>query len=225
MKKWGHWLAMASISSALVAVSLGCGDRASTMSWETDDGSTRPEDSGEPSGVPAADSSGAAPVGRFTQGDSGGMGTGVCQTGMYSGAFSCNFVYDPDAQAVDTIDGGADAGPFSIMGMLSLALTQSVSGELGQDTANGTFVVDTGFATTGMATLSGTLDCATGKFTGSLTNGTYSVFFSLFTGSFEGPLTSDYNGKTFSFVNGSWSLTIPGEGYCPGSWSANYVDQ
>lgn len=73
-----------------------------------------------------------------------------------------------------------------------------------------------------MATLGGTLDCSSGLFTGSLTGGTYSVFFGLFSGTFNGPLMSDYNGTSFSFVDGTWSLTIPGEGYCQGQWNASY---
>jgi hypothetical protein len=77
----------------------------------------------------------------------------------------------------------------------------------------------------GTATLSGTLECASGQFTGSLSNGTYSVFFGLFMGAFNGPLTSEYNGTSFSFVNGTWALSIPGEGYCPGTWTANYVGE
>ena len=73
-----------------------------------------------------------------------------------------------------------------------------------------------------MATLGGTLDCNTGQFTGQLSGGMYSLL-GLFTGPFNGPLTSEYNGTAFSFVNGVWSLSVPGEGYCPGSWTASFA--
>jgi hypothetical protein len=148
------------------------------------------------------------------------MGTGVCKTGMYSGTFSCEFFYDSDAG-----DGGGGAGRDSgglvmITGNLSFLLSQSISGEIGMDTASGMFVLNAGL-TTGSASLSGTLDCSSGSFTGALTGGMYSLL-GLFTGPFEGPLTSQYSGASFSFVDGTWSLTVPGQGYCPGTWTAAY---
>ena len=149
------------------------------------------------------------------------MGNGICQTGTYSGSFSCEFYYDSDAGG-DASGGTPDAGGLiQITGNLSFVLTQSLSGELGTDTASGTFILDAGI-TTGMATLSGTLDCGTGLFTGALSGGMYSLL-GLFTGPFAGPLTSDYNGAGASFVDGSWSLTVPGEGYCPGQWTADFT--
>jgi hypothetical protein len=176
---------------------------------------------------PSSSSGGLSPgssSGSFAQGDAAGLGTGTCMTGTYSGPFSCGFYLDPDSGTTPPVDGGAaDGGLLQVTGNLSFVLTQSMSGELGRDTASGTFVINAGLFISGMATLGGTLDCSTGNFTGALTNGTYNVFFGLLTGTFDGPLTSEYNGNTLSFVNGAWSLTVPGEGYCQGQWSANYA--
>jgi hypothetical protein len=184
--------------------------------------------SGSSGGLSAGSSSGSAggSSGAFaSQGDgAAGMGNGVCKTGTYSGPFSCGFYFDQDAGTTAPVDGGAvDGGLLQITGTLSFLLTQSMSGELGQDVASGTFAISAGLSfISGMATLGGTLDCSTGVFTGALTGGTYNAFL-IFTGTFDGPLTSEYNGQTFSFVNGGWSLTIPGEGYCQGQWSADYT--
>ena len=78
----------------------------------------------------------------------------------------------------------------------NLSPSQSISGELGMDTASGMFVLNAGL-TTGMATLSGTLECGTGTFSGALSGGMYSLL-GIFTGPFEGPLTSQYSGTSFS---------------------------
>jgi hypothetical protein len=67
------------------------------------------------------------------------------------------------------------------------------------------------------------LNCNTGSFDGMLSNGMYTGFF--MTGQFSGPLGADYNGTTFSFVNGTWNLAVPGAGNCIGTWGANYTDQ
>jgi len=197
---------------------VGSDDDSGTMTGSTS--SSGSSSGGSSSGGGSAGGS----SGGFTQGDSGGMGTGTCQTGTYSGPFSCGFYFDQDSGTTAPVDGGApDGGLVQITGSLSFELAQSMSGELGQDTASGTFAITAGLLISGSATLGGTLDCASGSFTGALSGGRYSVFFGLITGTFDGPLTSDYNGKTFSFVNGGWSLTVPGEGYCQGQWSASYA--
>jgi hypothetical protein len=224
MKKYVQPATFAALVGA-ACLPLACGSKSSNLGQVDAGGDDATAGSTSSSGgVSSGGSSGS--TGEFTHPDSagGGMGTGVCQTGMYSGSFSCGFYQDPDAGTTAPMDGGsAEGGILQIMGTLSFLLTQSTSGELGQDMASGTFVIGAGFFVSGMATLAGTLDCASGLFTGMLANGTYSVFFGLLTGTFDGPLTSDYNGKTFSFVDGVWSLTIPGEGYCQGQWNADYV--
>jgi hypothetical protein len=203
-----------------VGGSIACGSSKADLS-DGDDGGGTAGDGGTSSSSGSSSggmTSSGGSSGMFSGGDSGGMGTGNCQTGMYTGTFSCGFIYDPDASMPDA------AGAFTITGSLSFLLTQSTSGELGEDTASGTFDLNAGL-TTGSATLGGTLQCASGQFTGSLTMGTYSVFFGIFSGDFAGPLTSEYNGKTFSFVNGTWELAIANEGTCPGTWTANYVGE
>ena len=201
----------------VVGASIACGSSKTDLS--NDDAGTASDSGGSSSGGSSsgATSSGGS-SGMFSGGDSGqGMGTGNCQTGMYTGTFSCGFIYDPDASMPDA------AGAFTITGSLSFVLKQSTSGELGEDTASGTFDLNAGL-TTGSATLGGTLECACGQFTGALTAGTYSLL-GIFTGGFAGPLTSDYNGTSFSFVDGTWALVIAGEGTCPGTWTAHYVGE
>jgi len=204
---------------------LACGSKGPSFGQD-DAGGENPADAGSTSsssGSSGGSSSGSTSGGMFEHPDSGGMGNGVCKTGTYSGPFSCGFYFDPDSGMTAPVDGGAaDGGLAQITGTLSFQLAQSMSGELGQDTASGTFAITAGLFITGMATLGGTLDCSTGTFTGGLTGGTYSVFFGIISGTFNGPLNSDYNGNTSSFVNGTWSLTVPGEGYCQGQWNADY---
>jgi hypothetical protein len=229
MKKYIEAVVFAALVGA-AASPLACGSKSSGSFDQGDGGGDdsgklgATSSSGGSSGGTSSGGSGGS-SGAFSQGDSGGMGTGVCKTGTYSGPFSCGFYFDPDSGTTAPVDGGAaDGGITQITGTLSFLLTQSTSGgEIGTDIASGTFAISAGLFITGMATLGGTLDCSTGSFTGSLTGGTYSVFFGLFTGTFNGPLSSDYNGKTASFVNGGWSLTIPGEGYCQGAWNADYA--
>jgi hypothetical protein len=211
---------------------LGCGSKSPSFSQDDGGGgnpatgstsSSGGSSGGGSSGGSSGGGSSGASSGAFTQADSGGMGTGVCRTGTYSGPFSCGFYLDPDSGTTAPVDGGAaDGGLLQITGTLSFLLTQSISGELGEDVASGTFAISSGLFVSGTAMLGGTLDCSTGTFSGGLTGGMYSVFFGLLTGTFDGPLMAEYNGTTFSFVNGVWSLTIPGEGYCQGQWSATY---
>jgi hypothetical protein len=154
-----------------------------------------------------------------TGASSGGMGTGTCKNGTYSGTFQCTFMFDPDGGAASL---ASDAGGLMITGNISFNLAQATgNGESFMDTASGSFMgtAVTFFAIS--ADVGGTLNCNTGVFSGSLTNGMYSGFIFL-NGSFSGPLGSQYNGTTFSFVNGTWLLSVPGEGSCPGTWTANY---
>lgn len=232
MKKFIDVVTFAALLGA-VGSPMACSSKSSGFDSNDDGGEAG--SSGASSGSSGASSSGTSSGG--SSGSSGsssgsfasqndgavGMGTGICKTGTYSGPFSCGFYFDMDAGTTPPVDGGsADGGLFEITGSLSFSLKQSMSGELGQDVASGTFAISSGLFISGMATLGGTLDCSTGAFTGALSDGTYNVFFGLFTGSFDGPLTSEYNGTTFSFVNGTWSLTVPGEGYCQGQWNADF---
>jgi hypothetical protein len=176
---------------------------------------------GDKAGFSSGSSSG------FNLGDtgtsSGGMGTGMCKNGAYAGTFQCTFVFDADAGDASASTVSADAGGLMVTGNISFQLTQMVgNGESFIDTASGSFsgTALTFFAI--MADVGGTLNCNTGVFTGNLSNGTYSGFLFL-NGTFSGPLDSQYNGTTFSFVDGSWVLTVPGEGSCPGTWTANYA--
>jgi hypothetical protein len=149
--------------------------------------------------------------------DSGkALGTGTCKEGKYSGTFTCYFDPDGGTQAP-----AADGGGFQVTGTLTLTLTRSPTGEF-QDVASGKFTADTSSLISATADLSGNLDCNTGKFTGQLANGMYSGWIFI-NGTFQGPLASDYDGTNFAFVRGTWVMTIPNTGTCPGTWSAHYV--
>jgi hypothetical protein len=232
MKKFIDAVTFAALLGA-VGLPMACSSKSSGFDSNDDggdassSGASSGSSSGNASGGSSGSSSGSSSGAFASQNDGAvGMGTGICQTGTYSGPFSCGFYFDMDAGTTPPADGGsADGGLFVITGNLSFSLKQSMSGELGQDVASGTFAISSGLFISGMATLGGTLDCATGAFTGALSNGTYNVFFGIFTGSFDGPLTSEYNGTTFSFVNGTWSLTVPGEGYCQGQWNADFTGE
>jgi hypothetical protein len=161
------------------------------------------------------------PTPSFSSGDAGAQ-LGTCQSGEYGGSFSCNFIWDPSAAGVS--DAGPEASMATINGMLGFLLTQDVTatGELSQtDTASGHLDLQTG-PFTGSANLNGTLDCSTGRFVGALADGGYALG-PIPGGSFNGSLASRYDSLSLSFVDGTWSMTIPGLGYCPGTWSAGYL--
>jgi hypothetical protein len=171
-------------------------------------------------------SSGASDAGALQLGDTT-TASGVCKNGMYSGTFMCTFVFDPDAGSDSGATVAADAGGLMITGTIMFTLSQMSGGnsESFMSTASGSFSGTAAMFFGIMADVGGTLDCNTGKFVGQLTNGSYMDTgpIKLFTGTFSGPLDSDYNGKTFQFVNGTWLLTVPGQGSCPGTWSASYT--
>jgi len=213
-----HTGAVAAMAALVTACSSGSGQGPGFGSMPTTDASMSSGDDGNPASL--SDGGGQISLGD-TGVSTGGMGTGNCKDGTYSGTFQCTFMFDPDAGAGSTAS--ADAGGLMITGTLSFNLTQmTVNGESFIDTASGSFsgTAATFFAIS--ADVGGTLNCNSGVFNGTLTKGTYSGFLFI-NGTFSGPLNSQYNGTTFSFVDGSWQLTVPGEGTCPGTWSANYV--
>jgi hypothetical protein len=192
-----------------------------------DGGTTNGTSSGTSSGNGGSSGLGSS-SGFGSSGSGNPIGTGTCQTGIYSGTFSCLFYYGIDAGIGDAPDSGG-IGP--ITGTLSFMLTQDIasSGELSTtDTASGTFDATTGLFIAAAASLSGTLDCSQGKFSGQLLNGEYGFNIGGMpvpdpNNKFQGPLVSDYNGTTSTFVNGEWSMVIAGEGPCIGSWTAMYA--
>jgi hypothetical protein len=228
MRKWVHVAAFSSLVSALAAVGLSCGGGASDSTGFSGSGGGG-EGGGSPDSVAGDDIalSGGDGGGSFGITDTGAhLGTGSCKDGTYSGTFQCTFVFNADASVGDA-SVSADAGGLNITGTISFQLMhqQTSAGEFaGTSTASGSFSGTAAAFFAISAHVGGTLDCRTGVFDGSLTNGMYSGFL-LINGTFAGPLTSDYNGTTFAFVNGQWVLTVPGQGSCPGTWSASYVDQ
>ncbi len=220
MQRWVGSLSFVAVAAAVIS-SVACSS-SSGSPLGGGSGSSSGDGTTSGSSTGSGDNSGSSGDGLFQAGDAQTNGNGTCKTGYYTGTFTCGFQLDFDAGAtVDLEDAGTGSGGFPIGGSLSFQLTQSISGELGQDTASGTFSLTAGI-TGATATLSGTLNCNTGQFTGALTGGMYSLL-GFIQGTFAGPLAATYNGDTSSFENGAWALTIPGDGTCPGTWSANYA--
>lgn len=234
----GKALFAAGLLAVTALAASSCGSKSSGTGFTSDDGGGSTGDDGQASTSSSSGGYGGSSGNSASGGSSSGLhladagggnssctsGTGTCMSGTYTGTYSCSFSYDPNA------DGGAadasydDAG-FDITGNISFQLNQAMgSGESFMDTASGTFG---GTCCAGLFTISanfgGTLDCNSGQFTGNLTNGSYTGFFMM--GTFGGPLGSCYDGKTSSFVGGTWSLTVPNEGTCVGIWSASLSDQ
>jgi hypothetical protein len=192
-----------------------------------DGGDTSSSSSG--SGATGSGSGGGSSSSAFGISSGGGMGNGTCKTGEYAGTFTCEFFLGDGG-----VDAAADSGLLSISGTLSFALTQNQTAGVGEgtgtDVAMGTFAANTGGFIAATADLNGTLNCAQGIFTGSLTNGDYGLATSSsgmpLSGpgnTFMGPFNSDYDGTTAAFVMGTWSMAIAGEGTCAGSWTAAYT--
>jgi hypothetical protein len=216
----GAVLACSSLLFSMLAASPACSSKSPTQFASAgDDGGTADggdDGSGNSSGGGGTSSGGLSLEGG---GSSGGMGTGTCKDGTYTGTFQCTFVFG-DGGAPDA---GADAGGLVVTGTISFHLMQQTgTGETFMDTASGMFSGDCCMKLfTISANVGGTLNCNSGTFKGDLTGGMYSGFIFI-AGTFMGPLTADYNGTTASFVNGAWNLTVPGQGTCPGTWTASY---
>jgi hypothetical protein len=223
MQRWVGSLSFVAVAAAVIS-SVACSSSSNSPlgSGSSSGDGTASGSSGSDTG--SGDNSGSSGSGLFQEGDAQTTGNGTCKTGYYTGTFTCGFVYDPDAGAVGTLSSeDAGSGGFPIGGNLAFELTQSISGELGQDTASGTFNLTAGI-TGATATLSGSLNCNTGQFSGALTGGMFdlNLLFVDIQGTFAGPLASTYDGNSASFQNGAWELSLPSYGTCPGTWSATY---
>jgi hypothetical protein len=192
-----------------------------------DSGDTASSSSGAGTGSGSSSGNGSSSS-TFSTSGAGGMGNGTCKTGNYAGTFVCEFFLG-DANLADA---SSDAGLISVKGTMSFALMQNMSAGVGEgtgtDTAMGTFLAATGGFIAASADLSGTLNCSAGAFTGALTNGDYGLDFGGMPVSgpgntFQGPFDSMYDGTTATFVDGTWSMSIAGEGTCAGSWTAAYT--
>jgi hypothetical protein len=158
--------------------------------------------------------SGSTPAeGGYADGPTEG-GTGACNSGTYSGLFTCTVVLNADA--------GVDAGmgPTAFAGTIALELTTTDASSPGVGMVAGSF---SGNSTAGLSTalsagVSGSLSCGSGTFGGALTGGTVSVYGMTFP--FSSTLASEYDGS--AFVNGALTLVFS-SATCPGTWSASYA--
>jgi hypothetical protein len=150
----------------------------------------------------------------------------TCKSGKYLGTFQCEY-------AGPGPDGGAPTG-FVVTGPVEFTLSQSQNGEFLEvkgGTLNGAALLAIFFT----ASLSGELDCQTGVFDGSVTDGTYGLppppppllpgppF-----GFFEGPTSATYSSAGPALTNGRWAFTVKNaqglaQGSCVGTWSATLV--
>jgi hypothetical protein len=224
--RWSGLLGAATLAFACGSSSSGgLNGNGTSSGGDGSDAST----TGSGSGGGSSSGSGGGSSSSTFGGSSGGTstGTGTCETGVYSGTFSCLFYYGVDA-GIGTAPDSGGLGP--ITGTMSFMLTQDIAsqGEIGTtDTASGTFLATTGGFIAAAANLQGTLNCSQGKFTGQLVNGEYGFNIGGMpapdpNNMFHGPLVSDYNGSTSTFANGQWSMFIAGEGPCIGTWTATY---
>jgi hypothetical protein len=214
--------------AAVLSLSAAACSTKSSGGFSSDDASGGSGDDGASGGGSSSSSSGGSGGGSSSglnlndAGNAGGMGNGTCKDGMYAGTYECSFNFSADGGPVDTEGGFNDAG-FVVTGPLSFSLTQNTgSGESFIDTASGNFGGTCCLNLfTISSTLNGSLNCNTGTFTGTLTDGGYTGLGMM--GTFSGPLGSQYNGTNAAFVDGTWSLDVPGAGTCVGDWNAAYT--
>src|SRR5580658_1394290 len=115
----GQVTMLAATAALVAACSSGSGQGPGFGSTPTTDASMSSGDDGSPTSL--SDGGGQISLGD-TGASTGGMGTGNCKDGTYSGTFQCTFMFDPDAGAGSTAS--ADAGGLMITGTLSFNLTQ-----------------------------------------------------------------------------------------------------
>ena len=135
--------------------------------------------------------------------------TGECKAGRYEGNFM------GDYRSGFALGGGLKVSALDLTGMPGLAFTLYGKEEGGGEfkefvvsdgyvkgTANGTFPFE--------GVLTGTLDCPTKTFKGTL-KGHYCLLLcgGFNEGFFEGPITGTYDGTSFSFTGGTWDLIEP----------------
>lgn len=136
---------------------------------------------------------------------------GSCEPGRYEGQFAG--IYD------DTPVTGIDllGGPGIVFN-----LTAEGNGEvytINGGKFRGTAIVVFPFS----ATMTGSLDCATGKFEGNVVDGQYNEFGDIH--HFEGVLKANYNRIDHAMVNGTWNLHEPDNPGTTGkgTWKAKWV--
>lgn len=181
----------------------------------TTSGSTGGSTTSGSTGGTTAQGSGGAPgrdpsLFRWPEASADGGAALLCKAGHYVGTYNCN-VSGP----------GIEAGTYPLSGPVDLRLAQAQSGEF-LSVSGGTLTSAAGFL--GMsATVTGTLNCQTGAFSGTLTNGTL-TFLILPAGTFAGDLSASFV-SSGPKLDGSWTLVGQGTtaGYsCAGPWTATW---
>jgi hypothetical protein len=137
-----------------------------------------------------------------------------CKAGHYVGTFECNY------RAAGTPDSSA---PFLVNGPVDMTLNQSQSGEF-LEVSGGTLTGAAVLIISFTANVIGKLNCSTGMFDGSLTNGVYG-FPGLPAGKFAGPMRATYSATGPALINGTWELqqqSAGSAGSCVGTWTAKW---
>jgi hypothetical protein len=184
------------------------------------------------------DSSSPVGVGIFTGGEGGGPQATDCKGGHYSGTFTGTYT------SYLTSLFGLGGFPLDVTGNVELDLqetTTTTHGEISSSTfniANGTIEGFANMVFPYHCDMVGSLNCNTKKLeNGGLRNCWYCVGLFVSTdggncgtyGHFAGPLNADYDGKTYSFINGSWngseSAALDDAGVLPDGGGVNDAGQ
>lgn len=189
-------------------IDAGTADATTSDAW-TD--ATVGDDAGMDAAADASDASADSAI-TDAQADAGTHAD--CRPGHYEGNFeggyasSLTFVGSPIPVSGVSFDDTMPALEFDLNADPGGGDTLQVSGGKMRGSANGLFpfVFD----------IVGEVNCATLKFTGELTNGSYTVGAT--TIPMSGPMTADYDPTTGSMVNGHWTVTEPG--YMPPAFSS-----
>jgi hypothetical protein len=230
----GHGRARGWIVAACAAA-LACGTTASS-------GTGFPGNDGTASTVtaPGDDGSDAQATATFATGDDGGagllfagdasgpVGGSNCQPGTYTGTFKTHV----------TNDAGGLLGLFASLfsfdwdGTISITLQGTATTQQNGEFSYTTLTIAPGATMSGSdqygghfgATLSGQLDCTTGRFTGTISNGTYSYQYDAGSLSMSGDFSATYDGSTNppSLSNGQLDVGSPQlpTTAAVGTWSA-----
>jgi hypothetical protein len=146
---------------------------------------------------------------------------GICKAGHYVGTFM-GFYGSPAAFGAPVpvaATDGADGTPgleFTLEKMPGSGEIFAIKGGKMRGTADGLFPFT--------ADLTGTLDCETKKYVGTIENGVYTVFGTDY--HFVGTMTADYDKIQNEFINGIWHCTEPPNTTVPpggdGQWNTKW---
>lgn len=172
--------------------------------------------------MPPTTSNGGSPSGgpdpslfNWPEGTADGGNEQLCKPGHYVGTYQCDLALP--GMAADASTG------FMVSGPVDLMLDQSQSGEF-LEVSGGTLMSTAMGIFALAATVTGKLDCVSGRFSGALQDGTVSIPPFPSGGSFSGPMSASFSASGPG-LSGTWTL-IGGPQFfgesCTGPWSATW---